>query len=130
MPPTDPAFAIRVRAVLEQHHPRYIGVDGHYCACGWRPSGTTDATRTVEWRHHLADVLIGEPAMPQDRMLQFFDYSHLPPKLQAVSSPFGDLATYIVATLPQNAERTVALRKLLEAKDAAVRAVLYAEEKS
>lgn len=29
---------------------------------------------------------------------------------------------HIVTSLPRNAERTVALRKLLEAKDAAVRA--------
>jgi len=33
--------------------------------------------------------------------------------LQAVSRPFGDLATQIVETLPRNPERTVALRKLL-----------------
>lgn len=62
-----------------------------------------------------------------DRMLQFFVYEHLPPHLQAVSKPFGDLARQIVAALPSNAERTVALRKLLEAKDCAVRALLYKE---
>lgn len=60
-----------------------------------------------------------------DRMLQFFTYSHLPEHLQSISKPFGDLAQHIVDTLPQNAERTVALRKLLEAKDCAVRAHLY-----
>lgn len=60
----------------------------------------------------------------QDRMLQWFEYSHLPEKLQAVSRPFGELAQTIVATLPQNAERTVALRKLLEAKDCAVRSLI------
>jgi hypothetical protein len=31
------------------------------------------------------------------------------------------------AALPRNPERTVALRKLLEAKDAAVRALLFKE---
>lgn len=55
---------------------------------------------------------------------QFFAYEHLPPHLQEVSKPFGDLARGIIATLPRNPERTVALRKLLEAKDAAVRAKL------
>jgi len=55
---------------------------------------------------------------------QFFAYSHLPPHLQDVSRPFADLAALIIATLPRNPERTVALRKLLEAKDAAVRAKL------
>jgi hypothetical protein len=39
-----------------------------------------------------------------------------------VSMQFAMLATNIVETLPRNPERTVALRKLLEAKDAAVRA--------
>ena len=62
-----------------------------------------------------------------DRMMQFFAYSHLPPHLQAVSKPFGDLAQQIVDTLPSNAERTAGLRKLLEAKHCAVRALLYKE---
>lgn len=60
----------------------------------------------------------------RDPILQFFAYAHLPPHLQAVSAPFGELATTIVATLPANEERRVALRKLLEAKDAAVRALV------
>lgn len=59
-----------------------------------------------------------------EHILQFFAYAHLPPHLQAVSKPFGDLAQRIVETLPRNPERTVALRKLLEAKDAAVRALV------
>ena len=57
-------------------------------------------------------------------VLQFFAYAHLPEHLQAVSKPFCELAER-VADGPQNAESTVALRKLLEAKDAAVRAVLF-----
>lgn len=57
-------------------------------------------------------------------VLQFFAFSHLPPHLQEVSKPFCELAEKI-ADGPSNAESTVALRKLLEAKDAAVRAVLF-----
>lgn len=57
-------------------------------------------------------------------VLQFFAFAHLPPHLQAVSQPFCELANKI-ADGPQNAESTVALRKLLEAKDAAVRALLF-----
>lgn len=59
--------------------------------------------------------------------MQFFEYSHLPPHLQEASKPFGDLAKQMVETLPRNPERTVALRKLLESKDAAVRAKLAKE---
>ena len=61
-------------------------------------------------------------------LLQFFAYSHLPEHLQAVSKPFGELAAQLVETLPRNPERTVALRKLLEAKDCAVRALLFKGE--
>ena len=60
-----------------------------------------------------------------DNLLQFFTYEHLPQHLQAVSKPFGDLARELAARLPANAESTTALRKLLEAKDCAVRAVLF-----
>jgi hypothetical protein len=58
-------------------------------------------------------------------MLQFFAYEHLPPHLATVSKEFALLAEEIVMTLPRNPERTVALRKLLEAKDCAVRSVLW-----
>lgn len=57
-------------------------------------------------------------------MLKWFAYGHLPEHLQVVSKSFGDLASVIVATIQPGPERTVALRKLLEAKDAAVRAVV------
>lgn len=65
--------------------------------------------------------------MPQDRMLQFFEYSHLSPTLQQPAMNFHELAHWIVENLPSNPERTVALRKLLEAKDCAVRAIIYKE---
>ncbi|MGO8915404.1 MAG: hypothetical protein ACLQJR_05800 [Stellaceae bacterium] len=58
-------------------------------------------------------------------MLQFFSYEHLPAHLQEASKPFSDLARWMVDTLPRNPERTVALRKLLESKDCAVRSVLF-----
>lgn len=60
-----------------------------------------------------------------DRMLQFFSYEHLPEDLARASKPFCELARHICDALPSNPERTVALRKLLEAKDAAVRAVIF-----
>lgn len=64
------------------------------------------------------------PEEQPEHIIQFFAYAHLPSHLQAVSQPFGEMAQKIVDTLPRNPERTVALRKLLEAKDAAVRALL------
>jgi len=61
-------------------------------------------------------------------LLQFFSYKHLPEHLQEISKPFHDLALQISETLPQNPETTTALRKLLEAKDCAVRARLFKSE--
>jgi hypothetical protein len=68
------------------------------------------------------DIATGR--QPAEHIMQFFAYAHLSPELAEVSRPFCELATSIVSALPRNAERTVALRKLLESKDAAVRAKL------
>lgn len=57
-------------------------------------------------------------------ILQWFRYEHLPARLRDASRPFGELAQQLVMTLPESDERDVALRKLLEAKDAAVRAAI------
>lgn len=56
-------------------------------------------------------------------VLRYFKFEHLPPHLQEVSRRFAALA-YEVATTTGGPETTVALRKLLEAKDCAVRAAL------
>jgi hypothetical protein len=64
-----------------------------------------------------------------DPMLQFFQFAHLPDHLQKISEPFCNLANHVVNTLPANPERTTALRKLLEAKDCAVRASIYVDSK-
>ena len=61
-------------------------------------------------------------------VLQFFEYKHLPPKLQIVSAGFHALAWEIAEKLPGNPELTVGLRKLLEAKDCAVRAALWRDQ--
>ena len=61
--------------------------------------------------------------LAEEPMLTHFGYDHLPTALQRVSREFGLLAEWIVLQLPRCPERTVALRKLLEAKDCAVRSV-------
>lgn len=75
---------------------------------------------------HPAPARFSPTQIATDPILHFFHYAHLPAALQSASKPFCDLAEHIVTTLPRNPERTVALRKLLEAKDAAVRANLPA----
>jgi hypothetical protein len=87
---------------------------------------------TAEFKqaHEIRIKTLGEQGrdpvvVPRDRMLQFFKYEHLPERLRSASEPFCVLAEKVAAEYPSNPERTVALRKLLEAKDAAVRSLLY-----
>lgn len=55
---------------------------------------------------------------------RYFQYSQLPPRLQQVSKPFCDVAKWLIAVLPDNRMSQLALEKLIEAKDAAVRSAL------
>lgn len=73
---------------------------------------------------HPAPAEFTADELKADNILQFFHYAHLPETLRVRSQPFCELARQIVTTTPKNAERTVALRKLLEAKDCAVRAFI------
>jgi hypothetical protein len=93
------------------------------------PSAVDLQSKALDWlrRRSLApNFLRGgydmHPAI--EHVLKFFTFAHLPEKLQAVSKPFADLANQVAERAPDSQETMVALRKLLEAKDAAVRAVL------
>ena len=57
-------------------------------------------------------------------VLDYFKYDHLPPFLQELSKPFHDLAWSIPTEGKSFFEVTECLRKLIEAKDCAVRCVL------
>jgi hypothetical protein len=74
-------------------------------------------------RHHGVNLVLSM-ADDHEPILKFFAYEHLPAHLQEHSRPWCELARRLVDTLPRSAERSVALRKLLEGKDAAVRAAL------
>lgn len=73
---------------------------------------------------HPAPAEFNDADIAADPILHFFHYAHLPPTLQETSKEFFLLAFRIVRTIPRTPERTVSLRKLLEAKEAAVRANL------
>lgn len=62
-------------------------------------------------------------------ILKYFEYGHLPPKLQATSAPICDVAKKYDADLPDGPEKSAGLRKLLEAKDCFVRAALEGASK-
>lgn len=57
-------------------------------------------------------------------ILKYFEYAHLPIDLQATSKRFYLMAYAIEDSLEDGPEKSVALRKLLETKNAAIRATL------
>lgn len=59
-------------------------------------------------------------------LLQFFKYEDLPEKLKKISKSFTELAHIVdIQSADNNPEKEMALRKLLESKDCAVRSLLY-----
>ena len=56
--------------------------------------------------------------------MEFFEYKHLPEKLQEVSKSVHDLAHEMDEMLENNEEKAAGMRKLMEAKDCFVRARL------
>lgn len=60
-------------------------------------------------------------------IMRFFEFGHLPPLLRSISTEISKLAFSMDAQLPDCAEKSAGMRKLLEAKDCFVRAKL--EEK-
>lgn len=67
---------------------------------------------------------LGVEPVVEERMMKWFEFEHLPEHLKVVSIKFYEVACSVCALVEPGPERTVALRKLLEAKDAAVRAKL------
>ena len=59
-------------------------------------------------------------------IMKYFEYAHLPDRLQKVSKPLGEMARDMDANLPDGPEKSAGLRKMLEAKDCFVRAALDA----
>lgn len=83
------------------------------------------SSKKIEGRLSADDETKQQPFHPAImHVLKYFSYGHLPEKIQEVSKPFGELALEVAKRSPNSQETTVALRKLLEAKDAAVRASL------
>lgn len=95
----------------------------------WQHTGSHVMNSTLRGcGDQLAEVL-DDDDMPAskpdyDPIMAHFEYAHLPLYLQTVSKKFFELAHWAHNNLPLNTERSVALRKLLEGKDAAVRAEL------
>lgn len=59
--------------------------------------------------------------------IQFFAWEHLPAEVQPYAKEIAKLAYKLEAELPDSAEKSAGMRKLLEAKDCFIRTVLEAE---
>jgi hypothetical protein len=68
-----------------------------------------------------------QTVVEQNPLLLFFQYTHLPEGLRQISEQFAGMAYHMASLLPANMEREQTLRKLLEAKDCAVRAQVLGE---
>ena len=62
--------------------------------------------------------------MKEHYLLRWLDASHLPYHLADVVKPFHALGVLLDMQLEDGSEKTTSLRKLIESKDCAVRAVL------
>ena len=60
-------------------------------------------------------------------IMKYFQFAHLPRRIQDVSRPIWELATRM-DQLPDCAEKSAGLRKLLEAKDCLERAALETQD--
>lgn len=60
----------------------------------------------------------------ENPIMKHFSYEHLPEHLQEVSADVCDLARKFDRILPNGPEKEACLRKLLEAKDCAVRTLI------
>lgn len=103
---------------------RIDGPDGVGCyAAYWTEEGV-EKQRHGFATYNAARYFLRSRRSPEPpEIMRYFDTGHLPAHLKPASQPFHDLA-HSLLRLPDNGERAVALRKLLEAKDAAVRAAL------
>lgn len=66
------------------------------------------------------------PMLDEDYVAKAFTTGHLPADLAPVSEKFGELARWCVENLPDGEMRATSLRRLCEAKDRAVQAVVFA----
>ncbi len=56
--------------------------------------------------------------------IKFFEYAHLSEDLQKISKPLCEMAHLMEKILPDGPEKSAGMRKLLEAKDCFVRAMI------
>lgn len=99
--------------------------DGHSTAEKYERVDTATRIRAAQRTDRMQQGLDLSARNPAVRQIhRFFAYDQLPAELQPVSRHFAITADLMLQWLPDSPELTACLRKLLEAKDCAVRAAL------
>lgn len=73
------------------------------------------------WNETHAELIAAE------QIVCWFDFEYMLPYLQPIGKMYADAAVELMK-LPRGPERAVALRKLLESKDSAIRAAILRGE--
>jgi hypothetical protein len=102
---------------------------GHDAEAGARFRSAWARVGDVTELPELLDATLGVVSPPIAHVLQFFSFAHLPEGPVRDASRLFTTPAVAVAVSADNPETTVALRKLLEAKDATVRATLLQVKK-
>lgn len=123
-PPPGKGFWIGQGNLRERGTPQYKWV--------WRGPTRDEQARLLEFGTLWPDSELWDKRQREreakffgERMLTFFGFADLPEPLQEITRPFCYLAQDVVDSVQAGPERTVALRKLLESKEAAVRAFAF-----
>ena len=103
---SDEGFLVEYVDSGKSNHPDHEGY------ISWSPKDV------FERSHHITCDAYNNDIM------KYFEYSHLPEKLQRISKPICDIAKIYDGKYSNSQEKSAGLRKLLEAKDCFVRAAL------
>ena len=85
-----------------------------------------DTTSNGDWlpESHLVEILATDKSKYGVEILKYFKYSNLPERLRYISKLFCETAVLIYNKVPEGDERTMAWRKLLEAKNYTIKAAV------
>lgn len=120
----DPLLTDAITLLASARHKVADFVDGPEVARKYQmPTTLRDPDDDETLTHRVVSAAVHEP------LLRHFRFAHLrSERMRSTSRAFTKLALLIADTMPGSAERTVALRKLVESKDCAVRAVIDLDE--
>lgn len=107
-----------------------LGVEGPSVGLGLGDHAGVDVFRKSESNPNHDTTVVSFAVESSMDLLRYFERDNLPTSLQWISEGFRELATELAGSLEGDPELDAVLRKLLEAKDCAARAVVYAQQET